>query len=151
MKRRAVLSTVALALPDMPASAQTAIDLDALRRDVWDTEVAFARSMAERDLAAFERHLSPHTVFSSGSKVLRGKAAVVEAWKRFYEGAQAPFSWAPDEVVVIGDGTLATSTGPVRDPGGKVVARFRSVWRREADGRWLIVLDRGEPAEPSKP
>jgi len=151
MKRRAVLSTVALALPAMPASAQTAIDLDALRRDVWDTEVAFARSMAERDLAAFERHLSPHTVFWSGSKVLRGKAAVVEAWKRFYEGAQAPFSWAPDEVVVIGDGTLATSTGPVRDPGGKVVARFRSVWRREADGRWLIVLDRGEPAEPSKP
>jgi ketosteroid isomerase-like protein len=153
MNRRAVLSATALALPAMTISAQPAIDLDALQREVWNTEVAFARSMAERDLAAFERHLSPHTVFWSGPQgsPLRGKAAVVDAWKRFYEGAQAPFSWAPDEVVVIGDGTLATSTGPVRDPSGKVVARFRSVWRREADGRWLIVLDRGEAADPPKP
>jgi ketosteroid isomerase-like protein len=31
------------------------------------------------------------------------------------------------------------------------VARFRSVWRREPDGRWLIVLDRGEPADAPKP
>ena len=153
MKRRAVLSATALALPAMTRSAQPAIDLEALQREVWNTEVAFARSMAERDLAAFERHLSPHTVFWSGdNKLLRGKAAVVDAWKRFYEGAQAPFSWQPDEVVVIGDGTLATSTGPVRDPGGKVVSRFRSVWRREPDGRWLIVLDRGEAiAPPQKP
>jgi ketosteroid isomerase-like protein len=148
-----VLCTAALALPAMPTRAQPAPDLDALQREVWDTEVAFARTMAERDLAAFERHLSPHTVWWSGPKgsPLRGKAAVVAAWKRFYEGQQAPFSWAPDEVVVIGDGTLATSTGPVRDPTGKVVARFRSVWRREPDGRWLIVLDRGEPADAPKP
>lgn len=153
MKRRAVWSAAAAVLPAMTTSAQPAIDLDALQREVWNTEVAFARSMAERDLAAFERHLSPHTVFWSGPQgsPLRGKAAVVAAWKRFYEGAQAPFSWAPDEVVVIGDGTLATSTGPVRDPSGKLIARFRSVWRREADGRWLIVLDRGEPADPPKP
>jgi ketosteroid isomerase-like protein len=151
MQRRVVLSAAALVIPAMTASAQTALDLDALQREVWATEVAFARSMAERNLAAFERHLSPHTVFWSGRQVLRGKAAVVEAWKRFYEGPQAPFSWEPDEVVVIGDGTLAQSTGPVRAPDGKVIARFRSVWRREADGRWLIVLDRGEAADPSKP
>ena len=56
----------------------------------------------------------------------------------------------PNEVVVIGDGTLAMSTGPVRAPDGKVVARFRSVWRREPDGGWLIVFDRGEPADPPK-
>jgi ketosteroid isomerase-like protein len=153
MKRRAVLSAAALALPAMPTSAQAPIDLDALQREVWNTEVAFARSMVERDLAAFERHLSAHTVFWSGPQgsPLRGKAAVVAAWKRFYEGAQAPFSWEPDEVVVIGDGTLAASTGPVRDPTGKVVSRFRSVWRREPDGRWLIVLDRGEAIAAPKP
>jgi len=145
MQRRAVLTIAVLALPAMPTRAQPAIDLDAMQREVWDTEIAFARSMAERDLAAFERHLSPHTIFWSGNnKLLRGKAAVVDAWKRFYDGPQAPFSWAPDEVAVIGDGTLASSTGPVRDPSGKVVSRFRSVWRREPDGRWLIVLDRGE-------
>jgi ketosteroid isomerase-like protein len=107
--------------------------------------------MADRDLAAFERYLSPHTVFWTGGKALRGKAAVVAAWTRFYEGAQAPFSWEPDEVVVIGDGSLAQSTGPVRDAAGKLIARFRSVWRREPDGRWLIVLDRGDAVVVPKP
>ena len=52
---------------------------------------------------------------------------------------------------MIGDGTLATSTGTVRAPDGKAVARFRSVWRREPNGGWLIVLDRGEPADAPKP
>lgn len=122
-------------------------DLDALQREVRATEIAFARTMAERDFAAFARHLSPHAVFWSGQKVLRGKAAVLAEWQRFYAAPQAPFSWEPDAVVVLGDGTLAQSSGPVRDAAGKTIARFRSVWRREADGRWLIVLDRGEPAD----
>jgi len=151
MKRRATLlaagGLAALVHPD----ARPQPDLDALQREVWATEVGFARTMAERDLAAFGRYLSEHAVFWSGGTVLRGKAAVIDAWKRFYDGPQAPFSWQPDEVVVLGDGTLAQSSGPVRDAAGKVVARFRSVWRREADGRWLIVLDRGEAVDPPRP
>ena len=146
MQRRATvlaLSCAAVAGCATPAP----IDVEARQREVWDTEVAFARSMAERDFAAFARHVSEHAVFWTGGKPLRGKAAVLQAWQRFYDAPRAPFSWEPDEVVVIGDGTLAQSTGPVRDPDGKVFARFRSVWRREGDGRWLIVLDRGEAAE----
>ncbi|HSB22477.1 MAG TPA: nuclear transport factor 2 family protein [Burkholderiaceae bacterium] len=148
MKRRTGLFAIAACpLTAVARVARAAPDLDALRREVWDTELRFARSMAERDFAAFARHLSEHAVFWSGPRLLRGKAAVLEGWKRFYDGAQAPFSWEPDDVVVLGDGTLAQSTGPVRDPAGATIARFRSVWRREADGRWLIVLDRGEPPD----
>ena len=146
---RSWLLTAVAALVLGTAAAQSS--LESRREEVFTAERAFARTMAERDFAAFARHLSEHAVFWSGAKVLRGKAAVLDGWKRFYEGARAPFSWPPDDVVVLGDGTLAQSTGPVRDPEGKVVARFRSVWRREADGRWLIVLDRGEPADPPKP
>lgn len=152
MNRRVVVAGApGLWAASMHPQAQSQTDIEASQRQVWDTEVGFARSMAERDLAAFERYLSPHTVFWTGGKVLRGKAAVVESWKRFFEGAPAPFSWQPDEVVVIGDGQLALSTGPVHDATGKLVARFRSVWRREVDGRWLIVLDRGEAAAAAKP
>ncbi|HET7524736.1 MAG TPA: nuclear transport factor 2 family protein [Burkholderiaceae bacterium] len=150
MDRRTALVAVVGFFVAMNTAAQQA-DLDALQREVWATEVAFARSMAERDFAAFAAHVSEHAIFWSGSKVLRGKAAVLDGWRRFYDGATAPFSWEPDEVVVLGDGTLAQSTGPVRDAAGKLIARFRSVWRREADGRWLIVLDRGDAAPPPKP
>ena len=148
--RAALLAVVFGFFAAMKAVAQQP-DLDALQREVWATEVAFARSMAERDFAAFAAHVSEHAIFWSGSKLLRGKAAVLDGWRRFYDGATAPFSWEPDEVVVLGDGTLAQSTGPVRDAAGKLIARFRSVWRRETDGRWLIVLDRGEAADPARP
>ncbi|MEJ6000514.1 YybH family protein [Paucibacter soli] len=115
------------------------------RAQVWAAECAFARSMAERDLPAFERHLSEQALFFGSNQVHRGKPAVLAAWKGFYEGAQAPFSWAPDAVEVLGDGTLAHSSGPVRNPQGEVVSRFSSVWRQEAPGQWRIVLDKGQP------
>jgi len=127
-------------------SAPAQASIDVLRAQVWDTERAFARSMAERDFAAFARHLSEHTIFWSGPKPLRGKAAVMAAWAPFYEGTQAPFSWEPDQVEVLADGTLAHSRGPVRDPAGKLFARFNSVWRQESPGVWRIVFDKGEAA-----
>jgi ketosteroid isomerase-like protein len=126
-------------------------DLGALRREVADTERAFARSMAERDHAAFTRHLSEQAVFFGGAGVLRGKAAVAAGWQRFFEAREAPFSWEPDLVEVTADGQLAHSSGPVRDPQGKPIARFNSVWRLGAPGRWRIVFDKGQPwEEPAK-
>lgn len=145
--RRAGAALVAgLAL--LPALAQP--ELAALRRQVEDTERAFARSMAERDHAAFARHLSEQAVFYAPNRVLRGKAEVAAAWKPFFDGPQAPFSWEPDQVEVLGDGTLAHSSGPVHDPSGKLVGRFNSVWRQEAPGVWRIVFDKGEAA-PARP
>jgi ketosteroid isomerase-like protein len=122
-------------------------DIAALARQVADTERAFARSMAERDHAAFTALLSEQAVFFSGREALRGKAAVAAGWKAYFDGPTAPFSWQPDAVEVLADGTLALSTGPVLDPAGKVIARFNSIWRLEAPGSWRIVFDKGQPPE----
>ena len=121
-------------------------DVAALARQVADTERAFAKTMADRDHAAFTAFLSEDAVFFTGPTPLRGRAQVAEAWKRFYTGPQAPFSWEPAEVVVLESGTLALSTGPVRDPKGKRIATFTSIWRLEAPGTWRIVFDKGEDA-----
>lgn len=137
----------ALAACAVTAAAQPATgvaELEALKRQVADTERAFARSMAERNHAAFTALLSEQAIFWSHG-VLQGKAAVAAAWKPFFDGPKAPFSWEPDDVQVLADGTLAHSTGPVRNPEGQVVSRFASVWRLEAPGVWRIVFDRGQP------
>lgn len=114
-----------------------------LRNQVLATERAFAKTMADRDHAAFTRMLAKETVFFSGPKGIRGAEAVAAAWKRFFEGEKAPFSWEPDTVHVLDSGTLAMTSGPVRDPSGRVIGRFSSVWRREAPGTWRIVFDKG--------
>ena len=122
-------------------------DLAALAREVDAAERAFARSMAQRDHAAFMALLSEHAVFFGGKTVLQGKAAVAAGWRAFFDGAEAPFSWEPDRVEVLGDGTLALSTGPVRNPAGVPIARFNSIWRLEAPGQWRVVFDKGQPAD----
>ena len=143
LSRRAGAAAL-LALLTWPAAAQP--DAQVLRRQVEESERAFARSMAERDLTAFTRLLSEQAVFYGTTRVHRGKAAVTQAWQRLFDGPKAPFSWEPDQVDVLADGTLAHSSGPVRDADGKLVARFNSVWRQEAPGVWRIVFDKGEDA-----
>ena len=120
------------------------------QQEVMAAERAFARTMADRDLAGFARFVSEEAVFFSGPKPLRGKADVVAFWSRFYSGPAAPFSWEPDEVVVLDSGTLAHSSGPVRNAQGVLTSRFNSVWRREPGG-WRVVFDKGSPLPPPLP
>jgi len=117
--------------------------IDAAKAQVFATERAFAKTMADRDYAAFTSFLAVDAVFFSGPEPRRGKQAVADWWKRFYEKPQAPFSWEPERVEVLDSGTLALSTGPVRDPDGKLIATFTSIWRLDAPGTWRIVFDKG--------
>jgi ketosteroid isomerase-like protein len=124
----------------------------ALKKQVADTERAFAATMKARDHAAFASFLSDEAVFFSGpGSVLRGREAVAHAWKKYYDGAQPPFSWEPEEVEVVDSGTLAYSGGPVYDASGKRIGRYNSIWRLEAPGRWRIIFDRGEQPCNCKP
>lgn len=125
------------------AAAPAHHDNAGLVQQVMATERAFAASMRARDHAAFTSFLSDEAVFFSSDKVLRGKPEVAAAWRRFFEQAAAPFSWEPDKVEVLDSGTLALSSGPVRDPQGKLIARFTSVWRLDSSGAWRIVFDQG--------
>ncbi|MEO5701175.1 MAG: nuclear transport factor 2 family protein [Casimicrobiaceae bacterium] len=106
-------------------------------------ERAFAQTMADRDHAAFVAFLSAEAIFFTAPTPLRGRDAVAAAWRRFYTSAAPPFSWEPDAVQALDSGTLALSTGPVRNPEGKIVARFTSIWRLEPPGVWRVVFDRG--------
>ena len=126
------------------AAAPSRTSVVELQKQVADTERGFAKSMADRSHAAFVSYLSDEAIFFTGPVPLRGKQAVADAWKRFYEKPEAPFTWAPEKVQVLDSGTLAISSGPVRDPAGKHFATFSSIWRLEAPGVWRIIFDKGE-------
>jgi ketosteroid isomerase-like protein len=144
---RAALSAALLAaVAGCATTLEVPQDAAALRAQVLATERAFAKTMADRDLAAFASFLSEEAVFFGGPAPARGKAEVLARWKRYYEAKEAPFSWEPAEVEVLASGTLALSSGPVFDPAGRRIATFTSVWRREAPGMWRVVLDRGDDA-----
>jgi ketosteroid isomerase-like protein len=136
------VSLAACSSMSVPASGESARD------QVWAAELAFARTMADRNLGRFGDFIAEEAVFFDGDRVLRGKSEVVERWSGFFAGPDAPFSWEPDQVEVLRSGGLALSTGPVRDPTGKIVARFNSIWRLEPSGQWRVVFDKGSPPSP---
>lgn len=122
-----------------------------LTAQVRAAESAFADTMARRDHAAFGTFVADEALFFGRVRVMRGKAAVVDGWKGYFEGPQAPFSWAPEIVEVLDSGGLALSSGPVHDETGKLIGTFSSIWRREADGRWRVLFDKGCPVCPDPP
>lgn len=139
MKRRTVL------LGALTGVAADAAPQGSVRDRVMEAERGFAATMSRRDAAAFATFLSDEAIFFAGEKPLRGKKAVVDGWKQFFEGPNAPFSWEPTLVEVLDSGTLALTSGPVKDSKGEIIARFNSIWRLESGGRWRVVFDKGSP------
>jgi ketosteroid isomerase-like protein len=133
-----------LAGHSLKVGAQSGASANAsVREQVLATERAFAKTVADRDQQRFAKFISAEAVFFSGAKARRGKANIVDAWSKFFTGPQAPFSWEPATVEVLDSGTLALSSGPVRDPVGKLIGTFTSIWRLEAHDTWRIVFDKG--------
>lgn len=120
------------------------------RDQVIAAEHAFAKTMADRDFKAFTGLLSGEAIFFSGNSVEHGSGAIAAAWRPYFNGPAAPFSWVPDNVQVLPSGKLALSTGPVYIQ-GKEVSRFNSIWRLEAANTWRIVFDKGEAVCAAKP
>lgn len=138
-----ILVVSALALPGALAAQATSGEL---ARQVFVAESSFAATMARRDIAAFGEFVSTEAVFF-GRSALRGRAAVIEAWREYFEGPDAPFSWRPETVEVLPSGTLALTSGPVHAADGTLTNTFTSVWRLEPDGKWRVIFDKGCPVE----
>lgn len=153
--RRQTLATLVTAMV-LGACATAPPDPVALAEQVRASETAFASTLAARDFAAFASWVADDAVFINGGQPLRGKAAVLAHWQRFFQSPAAPFAWKPEIIEVLASGRLAYSEGPVSLPDGKVVARYASTWRLEPAGVWRIVLDNGFdtcncPAKPAAP
>ncbi len=135
-----------LVLLDPCGRLNAAESREELTRQVRQAETAFAATMANRDYDRFASFIAEEAIFFGRRGTSRGRALVIQAWKGFFDGAQAPFSWEPIIVEVLDSGKLAITSGPVRDPQGKETGTFNSVWRREVDGSWKVIFDKGCPA-----
>ena len=114
-----------------------------LQQQVINTELGFAKTMANRDFKAFATFVSDEAIFFAGDRQLHGKQEVLGWWKDFFTKPEAPFSWEPKTVEVLPSGKLALSTGPVHNAEGKLIGEFSSIWRQDAAGTWHIIFDKG--------
>jgi ketosteroid isomerase-like protein len=141
-----LLNVVAILAFSMPvfADGRATPSMAELTEQVRATEIAFAKTLADRDVKAFTSMIAPDVIWIA-DKPLHGPSEVVVSWQQFFEGPKAPFSWAPEIVEVQEGGKLALSRGPVMNPEGQRVGTYTSIWRREKSGKWLIIFDSGCP------
>lgn len=99
--------------------------------------------MARRDLQGFGAFIGEDAVFINGGNPLRGRAAIVEHWKKFFVSPEPPFSWRPELAEVAASGTLGYTEGPVLAPAGTVFAKFYTTWQMAPSGKWLVAFDNG--------
>ncbi|MGH8573395.1 MAG: YybH family protein, partial [Gammaproteobacteria bacterium] len=116
-----------------------------LKQRVFAAESSFAASFARRDTAGFAALVASDAVFFGQNSVMRGKAAVIDGWRGLFREPAPPFSWKPEVIEVAESGNLAFSSGPVYDAEGRQFGNFNSIWRREPDGTWRVVFDKGCP------
>src|SRR4051794_4400500 len=119
-----------LLLCTLSAATAAAHDLARLADEVRATEIAFARSLAERDVKKFVSMIAPDSIWLA-DKPLRGPDEILTRWQKFFDGPQ-PFTWSPETVEVQAGGKLALSTGPVINAEGKRIGTYTSIWRRES-------------------
>lgn len=144
---RLTLALITLSFFATTLRAQSSTAADSLRA----TELAFAKSVADKDLDQFKAFLAQDAVFASGP-TLRGPEAIAQAWSYYFAPGAPPLLWCPTRVEVLGSGELGMTTGPYEtlaksenDGTRRVRGVFFSVWRRQSDGSWRIVFDSGTP------
>jgi ketosteroid isomerase-like protein len=125
--------------------------------EVWDREVAFARSVQNHDAHAFAEIVHPGAVFVERDTLHQGRDAVVKSWEDLIRGDAMRLDWHPTSVVLTGDPRVALSRGPywieVTKPDAKqrfLTGVFQSVWLKDDAGVWRVAID-GGPAPPPVP
>ena len=142
MTRRTFSTLLLFALLSLPAALPAATD-DA--RVIVESERAFAASVRARGVrAGFLDWLAP-----TGVVFRPGPVMGVVHYQRQPEGGAGLLEWRPAHAALSADAKMGWSTGPWtwrRDStqaDADAHGEYMSLWRRQSDGRWKVVLDGG--------
>ena len=124
--------------------------------EVWKLELmaadrAFAHETAERGLDGWMAYMAESATMFSGPRVVRGFTSVREYMLPALESENFSLAWNPAEAEVSPDGNLGYTFGryerKVTLEGGEeqsVTGNYVTIWRRQADSRWKVVVDMGD-------
>ena len=121
---------------------------------LFDLEARFAKDVAARGGAAFADWFAEDGVeLSNGQAPVVGKVAILKDSN--WSAKDYQLTWTPTDAVMGPSGDMGYTWGHVeghsKDANGNPVTtsgRYMTIWRRQPDGNWKVVLDAGsnEPA-----
>lgn len=136
------------------AQAQPAPEVPSALAELADAERSFAASARELGVRdAFLKFLAPDAVMFVPDPVIAHEGLINRPSVPF---ADEPLTWEPRLGDIAESGELGWLTGPSAfvvtngsDPGPRHT-NYLSVWKRQSDGAWRVIIDVGvaTPAEP---
>ncbi|HMG84770.1 MAG TPA: nuclear transport factor 2 family protein [Terracidiphilus sp.] len=121
---------------------------------LFDLEARFAKDVRERGGAAFADWFAEDGVaLNNGQAPLIGRVAIVKG--AIWDPKVYQLTWTPTDAQMGPSGDMGYTWGHFeghsKDAAGNPLTtsgRYMTVWRREKDGNWKVVLDAGanEPA-----
>jgi ketosteroid isomerase-like protein len=129
------------------------------RDELLSVDERFATEVAEHGVSVFERYYAEDAVeMPAFQPLLEGKSAVLEFYKPYGNNPNFKLTWKPIHAEVSKEGDLGFTYGhyqatTIDDEGTPVtrVGKYVTIWRREYDGGWKVVLDGGSPDQRESP
>jgi ketosteroid isomerase-like protein len=135
------------------ASSGNKANADMLRH----MEAEFMKSAAEHGSAGYMAYYADDAVeLPNGADALQGKDAIAKTMG-FLDQKDNHLEWTPVYADMAASGDLGYTYGTyvftTKDKTGKTVeehGKYTSIWKKQKDGKWKVVLDMGNANTPTK-
>ncbi len=150
MRRAPVLIVVSMLMVGCAPSS----DPDAAE-DLMAADRRFAVETAERGADGWAAHFAEDGVMFQGGGRVDGRDAILEMMTAVFADTAFSLDWEPEEAHLSGSADLGYTIGRYRaetagtdGPGAVSTGSYVTIWEKQPDGRWLVVLDIGNPDAP---
>ncbi len=136
------------------AKAQSASGADTLRQ----LEADFMKAAAERGSQGYMSYYAEDAVeLPNGVDIIRGKDSIAKGMS-FLDQKDNHLTWTPVYADMAASGDLGYTFGTYefrsKDKDGKPTVehgKYASVWKKQKDGTWKVVMDMGNASPNPKP
>ena len=140
--------------PYSSVSATAKADAGTLRQ----LEADFMKAAAEKGSQGYMSYYAEDAAeLPNGENVLRGKANIAKTMG-FLDDKNNHLTWTPVYADIAASGDLGYTYGTFefrsKDKDGKVTVeygKYVSIWRKQNDGSWKVVMDMGNSSPGPKP
>jgi len=135
------------------ARAQSASGADALRR----LEADFMKAAAEQGSQGYMSYYAEDAVeLPNGADMIQGKESIAKSMS-FLDQKDNRLTWTPVHADMAASGDLGYTFGTYefrsKDKDGKPTVeygKYASVWKKQKDGSWKVVMDMGNASASPK-
>jgi len=140
MRRIVILTILALIVPVL-AFAQSPAETATVKA-IRETDAVLAKAAAAKNVDEVMAFFDAEAAIPGPEGTVYGATdpkAIRAVWEKLFAIPGFNLRWTAEQVVVLKPGTLAFSSGSWDNGLGK--GTFFAVWRKQADGKWKVLVD----------